>query len=129
MDFEAFYNFENLRRLKRLLADGSFVQPFFTAIYFMEVWCHWQIRASQNGTKRCGLRAGRRVVAPPSTSQTMKIKIEKYNHRNWAIYDSENNLIAVTVYKKGAMRVTELLSVLPHKPIVIPETLNPYLSS
>ncbi|MFV0416810.1 MAG: hypothetical protein ACK5NG_10640 [Chthoniobacterales bacterium] len=61
-------------------------------------------------------RSGR-LVAPPSPLLVMKIKIEKYNQRNWAIYDSENNLIVVTVYKKGALRIAELLAALPHKPL------------
>lgn len=38
------------------------------------------------------------------------MKIEKYNGRNWAVYDNSGCLICVTVYKKGAKEVVRRLS-------------------
>lgn len=35
-------------------------------------------------------------------------RIERYGRRHWAVY-RKNELICVTVYKKGARRVRELL--------------------
>ncbi len=35
--------------------------------------------------------------------------IERYGDRYWAVYDSEKNLICVTVYKKGAKEVIKRL--------------------
>ncbi|MDJ0305107.1 hypothetical protein [Dehalobacter sp.] len=37
------------------------------------------------------------------------MKIEKYGSRFWAVYDSLNQLICVTVYKKGALEVLRRL--------------------
>lgn len=36
--------------------------------------------------------------------------IRKYGDRYWAVYDGEDNLICVTVYKKGALEVLRRLS-------------------
>ncbi|MBE2204082.1 MAG: hypothetical protein IAE94_07080 [Chthoniobacterales bacterium] len=38
----------------------------------------------------------------------MKTKVEKYGSRFWAIY-SEREMLAVTVYRKGARRLQEIL--------------------
>lgn len=38
------------------------------------------------------------------------MKIQKYkNTRNWAIYDTHGDLIAVTLYKKGAVEIVRRL--------------------
>lgn len=37
------------------------------------------------------------------------MKVEKYNERNWAIYDTQGDLICITVYKKGALEVARRL--------------------
>jgi len=46
----------------------------------------------------------------------MSTKIEKYGARNWAVYlilpDGEKELIAVTVYKKGAVSVQAMADAL-----------------
>jgi hypothetical protein len=39
----------------------------------------------------------------------MKLRIEKYSSY-WAVYDNDNNLVCVTVYKKGAKEVLNRLS-------------------
>ncbi len=33
------------------------------------------------------------------------MRVEKYNERNWAVYDTNEELICITVYKKGALEV------------------------
>lgn len=33
------------------------------------------------------------------------MRIEKYGNKFWAVYDAENLLVCVTVYKKGALEV------------------------
>jgi hypothetical protein len=39
------------------------------------------------------------------------MSIRKYkNTRNWAIYDSTGDLVAVTLYKKGAMEIVRRLT-------------------
>ena len=43
------------------------------------------------------------------------ITITRYGSRNWAVY-MNNELVAVTLYRKGARRVAELLSALPQLP-------------
>ena len=40
------------------------------------------------------------------------ITITRYGTRNWAVYLNDE-LVAVTVYRKGARRVAELLTALP----------------
>lgn len=46
----------------------------------------------------------------------MGTKITKYGYRNWAVWlilnDGTEDLIAVTVYKKGALKVKELIDYL-----------------
>ncbi len=37
------------------------------------------------------------------------MKIEKYGSRNWAVYDNAENLVCVTLYKKGALEVVKRL--------------------
>jgi len=37
------------------------------------------------------------------------MRIERYG-RYWAVYDHDGNLVAVTVYKKGAVEVVDRLS-------------------
>lgn len=37
---------------------------------------------------------------------------ERYGARHWAVYDEDNSLIAVTVYKKGALEVIKRLKFL-----------------
>ncbi len=37
------------------------------------------------------------------------MKIEKYGFRNWAVYDNNDELVCVTVYKKGAVEVIRRL--------------------
>ncbi|MHB8064565.1 MAG: hypothetical protein ACYDG2_18350 [Ruminiclostridium sp.] len=37
------------------------------------------------------------------------MKIEKYGLRNWAVYDNSDELVCVTVYKKGALEVIRRL--------------------
>jgi hypothetical protein len=39
----------------------------------------------------------------------MKIEITKYGKRNWAVYFN-SELLAVTVYKKGALAISELIT-------------------
>lgn len=48
----------------------------------------------------------------------MKTNVTRYGHRNWAIYDDKQNLVAVTLYRKGAHRVAELLAALPVEPVL-----------
>lgn len=38
------------------------------------------------------------------------MRIEKYGDRFWAVYDSNNELVCVTVYKKGALGIIKRLS-------------------
>lgn len=38
------------------------------------------------------------------------MRIQKYGDRYWAVYDEEDNLVCVTVYKKGAQEVLRRLS-------------------
>lgn len=38
------------------------------------------------------------------------MKLKKYG-RFWAVYDSEDSLICVTVYKKGALEVIRRLTI------------------
>ena len=41
------------------------------------------------------------------------MRIEKYKgSQNWAVYDENNNLICVAVYKKGALNVMQLIQAL-----------------
>jgi hypothetical protein len=40
------------------------------------------------------------------------ITITRYGTRNWAVYLNDE-LVAVTLYRKGACRIAELLSALP----------------
>ena len=49
-----------------------------------------------------------------SPSQQRDIQITKYASRHWAVWLS-GELVAVTVYLKGATRVAELLRGLPEK--------------
>ncbi|MBN1663488.1 MAG: hypothetical protein JW943_07810 [Deltaproteobacteria bacterium] len=45
----------------------------------------------------------------------MKTRIEKYNDRNWAVWLSDGEkegLVCVTVYKKGALEVKNILDAL-----------------
>lgn len=49
------------------------------------------------------------ITTPPATAM---ITITRYGTRNWAVY-LNNELVAVTLYRKGARRVAELLSALP----------------
>lgn len=37
------------------------------------------------------------------------MRIEHYGNRFWAVYDAEDKLIAVTVYKKGAEEIIRRL--------------------
>lgn len=37
------------------------------------------------------------------------MRIEKYGFRYWAVYDEKDELICVTVYKKGALEVAKRL--------------------
>lgn len=37
------------------------------------------------------------------------MRIEKYGLRNWAVYDNNDKLVCVTVYKKGAVEVVRRL--------------------
>jgi YD repeat-containing protein len=57
----------------------------------------------------------------------MNTSITRYSRRNWAIYDPAGNLIAVTVYRKGATRVAELLAALPGSAAVGPLIPKPHL--
>ena len=41
-------------------------------------------------------------------SYSMKLEITKYGRRFWAVY-RDGELLAVTVYKKGAVAIVELL--------------------
>jgi hypothetical protein len=45
----------------------------------------------------------------------MGTKVSKYAYRNWAVWlileDGTEDLIAVTVYKKGALRVKGLIDI------------------
>ena len=47
------------------------------------------------------------------------MRVEKYNERNWAVYDTLGELICVTVYKKGALEVARRIENSPavEKPI------------
>lgn len=47
----------------------------------------------------------------PCNVRVMKLLIEvrRYGKRNWAVYEG-GELLAVTVYKKGAMAIVERLS-------------------
>jgi predicted aspartyl protease len=51
-----------------------------------------------------------------SEGEIMSTKIEKYGNRNWAVYlilpSGEKELIAVTVYKKGAASVAAVTNAL-----------------
>ncbi len=38
------------------------------------------------------------------------MRYEKYGFRNWAVYDDSNELICITVYKKGALEVIRRLN-------------------
>lgn len=38
------------------------------------------------------------------------MRIEKYGLRNWAVYDNNDKLVCVTVYKKGAVEVVRRLA-------------------
>jgi len=38
------------------------------------------------------------------------MRYEKYGFRNWAVYDDNNELVCITVYKKGALEVIRRLS-------------------
>lgn len=41
------------------------------------------------------------------------MRIEKYKEsQNWAVYDENDNLICVAVYKKGALNVMQLIKAL-----------------
>lgn len=42
----------------------------------------------------------------------MAYRIEKYGSRFWAVYDEQNLLIVVTLYKKGAAEVVRRLTAL-----------------
>ena len=48
--------------------------------------------------------------ATPPTKGLPKVRIERYGRRNWAVYDHDGELIAVTVYKKGALEIIARLS-------------------
>jgi len=50
------------------------------------------------------------VQNPPTLLD--KVIVTKYASRHWAVWIGED-LVAVTVYKKGARRVAELLQTLP----------------
>ena len=41
--------------------------------------------------------------------KTKRMRIEKYSKRYWAVFDCDDNLICVTVYKKGAKEVLRRL--------------------
>lgn len=43
----------------------------------------------------------------------MITNIEKYGARNWAVRTAAGELVAVTLYKKGARRISEILEMLP----------------
>jgi hypothetical protein len=45
---------------------------------------------------------------PAGDSLTERFRIERYGGRNWALYDADE-LVAVTLYKKGAVSVQERL--------------------
>lgn len=38
------------------------------------------------------------------------MRMEKYDDRHWAVYDAHQELVCVTVYKKGALEVIKRLS-------------------
>ena len=60
---------------------------------------------AQNKASECGKQG-----------EIMSTKIEKYGNRNWAVYlvlpDGEPELVAVTVYKRGAASVEAILKAL-----------------
>lgn len=43
----------------------------------------------------------------------MKTEIEKYGSRNWSVREPDGTLIAVTVYRRGARKIAEILEGLP----------------
>ena len=53
-----------------------------------------------------------------STPDHMNIHIRRYGSRNWAVYVNDE-LLCVTVYRKGAVAVQEFILKL------LPETLQP----
>ena len=38
------------------------------------------------------------------------MEYRKYGSRNWAVYDKDNKMVCVTVYKKGAIEVVNRLN-------------------
>lgn len=46
------------------------------------------------------------------------VRVEKYGTRNWAVYMG-GELVCVTVYKKGARRVAELVGMIELPPVQI----------
>lgn len=40
----------------------------------------------------------------------MNTTVERYKRRSWALKDSHGNLIAVTLYKRGARNLQDILS-------------------
>jgi len=43
----------------------------------------------------------------------MTTTVEKYGNRHWAIRDVQGDLLAVTVYRRGARRLQEILTDTP----------------
>ncbi len=52
-------------------------------------------------------------------SKLQQVVICRYGSRYWAVHQG-TELIAVTLYKKGALRVAQLLTVTPEEPIKSP---------
>lgn len=52
------------------------------------------------------------------------MRLEKYA-RHWAVYDEKDELVCVTVYKKGGEEVIRRLSVSPTSPIAQTATTEP----
>ncbi len=51
------------------------------------------------------------MSAAPQTNAAATT-VEKYGRRFWAVRNSDGELIAVTVYRRGALRVAEIIETL-----------------
>lgn len=73
-------------------------------------------RNARTHTGRAADGAGAFATAPAVAARPhpknikMTTTVEPYKRRNWALRDTEGNLLCVTVYKCGARNLQEILS-------------------
>ena len=53
----------------------------------------------------------------PRAESAQKFRIEKYGYRNFAVYDDQDQLVVIAVYRKGAEEVVRRLAATSVPPV------------